>query len=57
MILGYVIGLTILFILTASIWWRYRNLMADEQALEKLESEVQQDAQPKRKTEVAEPVN
>ena len=49
------VGLAIFFLMVASLWWRYRNLTADEQALEKLESEVQQESQPMRKADVPEP--
>jgi hypothetical protein len=42
MIMGYVIGLGILFVTIASIWWRYRTLAADEALLEKLEAETKQ---------------
>ena len=50
MLLGYVVGLGILFVFVASIWWRYRGLAADEQAVEKLEVDIQQDI---RKNEAA----
>jgi hypothetical protein len=55
MLLGYIVGLAILFIVAASIWWRYRSLTADEQALAKLEVDIQQDSPPVRKAEVIEP--
>jgi hypothetical protein len=43
MIYGYIFGLGILFLLVFSIWWRYRNLAADEAALQKLESEIEKE--------------
>lgn len=44
MIFGYVMGLGLLALLIASIWWRYRSLEADEAALVQLEKEVQAEA-------------
>jgi hypothetical protein len=39
MLLGYALGLMILLVLVASIWWRYRSLVKDEAALEELAKE------------------
>ena len=51
MLLGYAIGLGIVLIMTVSIWWRYRSLTTDEQALEKLETDIQQESQSAHPTE------
>ena len=40
LIQGYTIGLGLFFLLVASIWWRYRNLSADEAAVNELEKET-----------------
>lgn len=55
MLLGYGIGLAIVFIMTVSIWWRYRSLAADERALEQLKTDIQKEGQQGSKAEVAEP--
>ncbi len=44
MIAGYAMGLGVLLVLVSSIWWRYRSLQADEAALERLETDIEQDA-------------
>jgi hypothetical protein len=49
MVYGYIFGLGILFLLVFSLWWRYRNLAADEAALQKLESEIEQDESTAKK--------
>ena len=43
LILGYAIGFAILFVIVLSIWWRFRSLAADVQALEQLEAEIKAD--------------
>jgi len=40
MIMGYGAGFSLLALLVGSLWLRYRNLKADEAALEKLERET-----------------
>lgn len=40
MILGYILTFAILAVIIASIVWRYRNLNADEAALDTLEKEL-----------------
>lgn len=42
LIMGYVAGFLILGILLSSLWWRYRSVMADEAALDTLESEIRE---------------
>lgn len=42
MIMGYVAGFGLLFLLVGSLWWRYKNLQADETALQQLEAETPQ---------------
>ena len=53
MILGYAIGMAILFVTVASIWWRYRNLAADEQTLENLNTDIQKESQPSPEAKAA----
>jgi cbb3-type cytochrome oxidase subunit 3 len=49
MLLGYALGLAILFLLVASIWWRYRRLAADEAALAALADEEEAASVPAKK--------
>ncbi len=46
MIYGYAAAFTILGGLVASIWWRFRQLSADEHAIDRLQTEVQQEDIP-----------
>lgn len=40
MLAGYIVGLAILAITVGSVWWRFRNLAADEKTLETMEAEI-----------------
>jgi hypothetical protein len=46
MLMGYAFGLGIVLFLAASLWWRFRNLQADEQALAELEQKVTKEKKP-----------
>jgi hypothetical protein len=54
MIYGYVFGLGIMTLIVLSIWWRYRNLAADEVALKKLEADIQKDEAAAKKSNIVE---
>lgn len=40
MLMGYAFGLGIVLFLGVSLWWRFRNLQADEAALAELEQKL-----------------
>ncbi|MFP4322984.1 MAG: hypothetical protein ACLFTK_11075 [Anaerolineales bacterium] len=44
MIYGYSAAFILLGGLVASIWWRFRQLQADETTLQNLEADIQEDA-------------
>ena len=53
LLLGYGIGFGILFLFILSLWWRFRSLAADEQALEQLEAEIKADEAAKNEVKTS----